>query len=108
MKTRAQETVEQLTRQERSQLCYAESCAVDGGGLMEIVRMNAEDLKLMATFQSNGLLRWGRVPSHLLQRGWTHWCELTDLGWEVAALCRRKRAEQRGPVATAVFEEVER
>ncbi len=98
-------TPETMTKDERSIIVYAESCAVDRGGLMEGVRMNGEDLANLGRFEKAGLLASGRIPSEALTATNTHWVELTDAGWALAGLCRRYRArpECRGPHATKAF-----
>ena len=107
----AQEARE-LPRDARSALLYAESCCVDYGGLLEGVRMNAEDHEALRQFQAMGLLTFGRIPAALLgthgftRTNPTHWCRLNPKGWTLAHLCRMIRAEQVGPYATEVFAEV--
>lgn len=97
-------------KQDRNMLLYAESCCVDQGGLLEGARMNAADAASLKLFEKHGLARSGRVPGRLLlgnqTAGKTHWVELTDLGWDLAARFRRFRArpEARGPIARKVFE----
>lgn len=93
-----------MTKDERSCLLYAESCAVDGGGLMEGIRMNHEDHEALKRFGELGLLEFHRIPASILGSGakssWTHIVTLSPDGWELAAMCRRRRARQRGPHAT--------
>jgi hypothetical protein len=100
-------TPSDLSKVERSCLCYMECCAVDGGGMVESIRMNAADFAAIERFKTMGLLSFGRVPGKLLGTGpkktWTHWVELTERGWALAGLCRRLRSDQHGPWATEVF-----
>lgn len=102
------QTLDGLTKDERSILCYAETCAVDNGGLMEARRMNTDDLLTLKRFVKAGLIHHARIKAALLGKGpsihYTHWVELTDAGWKLAAECRRLRGDQRGPYARAVFE----
>ena len=107
---------ETMTRDQRSQLLYAETCVVDGGGLMVGVKMNADDHAAMNAFQESGLLVWGRIPGWLLGMtpsqdgeklptrpdGVTHWVQFGERAWELAHALRKARA-RRGPYATAVF-----
>lgn len=97
---------EAMTKTERSCLLYLESCAVDGGGLVEAVRMNDEDWVAVARFEKLQMLRVHRIPSELLGVGarqdWTHWAFLLPEGWKVAHACREVRAEQLGPYARSV------
>jgi len=90
-------TPETITRDQRSILLYVETCAVDHGGLLEGIRMNADDHTAMAQLQHAGILKHGRVPGRLLgtfQRNVTHWCDLTDAGWELAHQLRRACARK--------------
>jgi len=87
-----------MTKVERSTLCYAETCAVDGYGLMEGVRMNGDDMVALEEFQAQGLLRFGRIKAALLgkspsKRPYTHWIKLEAEGWRLAGLCRQLRAK---------------
>lgn len=99
-----------LNRDQRSILLYAESVTVDNGGLLEGQRMNADDHENLDAFQRRGFLTWGRIPycalearpSHFTSRP-THWVRLTEEGWALAVACRRKRAEQVGPYAELVW-----
>lgn len=86
-----------LTRTERSILLYAETTLVDHGGLMEGVRMNADDHAALDSMQERGLLTWGRVPGRTLgtyiARNITHWVEFTDAGWASAHQARRDQCQ---------------
>ena len=105
--------IEDLTKIERSCLTYLETCAVDAGGLVESVRMNSDDFDAIEKFKAEGLLRFGRVHSSLLEearrlattRGsiYNYWVEFCDAGWKLAADARKLRARQRGPFARKVF-----
>lgn len=99
------------TKDERSQLLYAESCAVDQGGLMEQQKMNLTDGYIMDRLQAAGILTWGRIPGRVLTDGprvpgkdFTHWCELKPEGWRLASLGRQLRSYQKGPMARATFD----
>jgi hypothetical protein len=88
-------TPETITREQASILLYVESCAVEYGGLLEGVRINATDLRALVSLTEAGYLTFGRIPGKLLgsfQRGVTHWCDLTDAGWALAHQMRRARA----------------
>lgn len=109
----ATESAKELTKDQRSALLYVETCVVDYGGLLEGRRMNTEDHESLRQMQAIGWLTWGRIPSSLLGRhDFTHstpnhWARLTASGWKVAHACRMIRAEQVGPYARSVFEEVD-
>lgn len=89
-------TPETITRDQRSILMYAETCAVDHGGLLEGIRMNTADLSALKELAEAGILTYGRIPGKLLGtfrvRQATHWCDLTDAGWTLAHGLRRARA----------------
>lgn len=95
-----------MSRDERSFLLYAETCCVDGGGLLVGERMNADDHDAAKKFIALGLMAFGRIPSELIgggPRGVTHYAELTDAGWMLAWELRKARASRRGPYAEQVF-----
>lgn len=103
-------TVENLDRDQRSIVLYAESVCVDNGGLLEGQRMNATDHANLDLLQTHGFLRWGRIPfavldarpAHFTSRP-THWVVLTEEGWALAHAARRQRSKQRGPYAEEVW-----
>lgn len=104
-----------LTKDERSALVYAESCAVDFGGLLEAKRMNEADGRAFSKFVGDDILKYGRIPSKFIDdvkrktgRNATHYAQLTPRGWVVAGLLRQRRAEpgNRGPVAREIFDEL--
>lgn len=86
-----------MSKQERSQLLYLESCAVEYDGFVEGMRMNVDDHDITAKLVAQGLVEFGRVPAKMLntfQRKVTHHTKLTDAGWKLAGECRKFRAEQ--------------
>lgn len=93
-------TIETITRDQRSILMYAETCAVDHGGLLEGIRMNKTDLDSLAELAAAGILTFGRIPGKMLgtfKRNNTHWCDLTEAGWSLAYQLRRARAAKPDP-----------
>lgn len=105
-------TPETMTKDERSAIVYAESCAVDNGGLMEDHRINVMDLAAFDAMKAHGYLNWGRIPGKLLghvnqpTRYTCYWVALSDRGRTLAAACRKVREAQRGPYATLVWNEL--
>lgn len=104
-------TLAELTKDERSLLLFLETRAVDYGGRVNTVHMNAEDMALAAEWNRTGFLLFGRISSHYLgmrgaesvvahgpvaeaRRLGTHWCELTADAWRLAHEERRARAER--------------
>lgn len=73
-----------LTRNERSLLLYAETCAVDGKGVLDDRRMNDEDRAALDKFDGV-LLEYIPAQSGVV---------LTDDGWSVVGLLRRRKAER--------------
>jgi len=91
--------LETLTKAEKSILLYAETCMVDGGGLLESRRMNGEDFVALGKYQTQSVLKFGRIPFRAIEaaksyrREPTHWVTFTDRAWEIAHALRRQRAE---------------
>lgn len=91
-------TVENVTKDERSLMLYAETCMVDYGGLLEGVRMNEKDMEALASYKAQGLLDYGRIPHRAMEamvaRACTMWVEFTPKGWEFAHALRRAQCER--------------
>jgi|GEM_PF-4420500 len=104
-------TLDTITREQRSILMYAETCAVDYGGLLEGIRMNTADHDALKELVAAGMLTYGRIPGKLLgtfARSVSYWCDLTEAGWALAFQLRRARAakpEQCRQVVDAVMAE---
>lgn len=93
-------SVAALSRDHRSILLYAETCLVDGGGLMAGTRMNTADIAALKEFQAAGILEFGRIPFHTIDdlihpRGFTltHWVRFGAKAWAMAHELRRQRWE---------------
>ena len=108
----------ELTRDEKSILLYAETCLVDGGGLMAGARMNEADIAALKKFRDGGILDFGRIPFHTIEKliqpavPLTHWVTFHDRAWELAHALRRQRASNgqspnRKKVDAALAEKVE-
>lgn len=95
--------IQTLTRDEKSILLYAETCVVDGSGLMAGARMNEADIAALKKFKAEGVLDFGRIPFHtvgtLIQPAvkLTHWVTFHEPAWQMAHALRRQRALQIGP-----------
>lgn len=83
-----------MTREQRSILLYAETCIVDGSGLLEGIRMNEADHQALTKLKDEGFLDYGRVPGSLLGelKGKTHWINFYESGWQAAHQLRRSRS----------------
>ncbi|WP_413460628.1 hypothetical protein [Herbaspirillum huttiense] len=99
-------SLENLSRDEKAVLLYAEECVVNASGLLESVRLNGEDLVALKRFKDGGVIDFGRVPSDLLKRaaGKTYWVTFTDAAWNLAHQFRRERAAGVNPLRRAVDE----
>lgn len=96
-------TPDSMSKNERSALLYAESCAVDRSGLLQGARINADDIAVFKAFEEHGLMKFGRIPARLIgcvggEPSYynTHWVTLTDAGWALAGQCRQLRSKQIG------------
>ncbi len=100
---------DKLSKDERSILVYMECCIVDAGGMLESIRMNADDHENAKKFKDAGLIDFGRVPACLLSegRGKNYWVTFTPEAWSLVSELRQIRARQLGPFAKAVFVEIE-
>jgi hypothetical protein len=74
------------TRRELSTLVYVETRAVDYRGIIDHRHVNDDDIKHLDALEEHGLL----VNKGT---GVNRWYCLTDEGWRVAGLERRRRAE---------------
>ncbi|MDR9836849.1 MULTISPECIES: hypothetical protein [Herbaspirillum] len=99
-------SLENLSRDEKVVLLYAEECVVNASGLLESVRLNGEDLVALKRLKEAKVIDFGRVPSDLLKRaaGKTYWVTFTDTAWDLAHQLRRERAARVGPLRIEVDE----
>ena len=68
------------TRNEKNLLLYFETQAVDYGGTLESVRMNADDFAIAKRWNEAGFVHFGRIAFHDIKRhngvARDHWCVL--------------------------------
>ena len=73
------------TRDEKSLLLYFETQAVDYGGTLEGVRMNADDFAIAKRWNEAG---FGRIAFHDIKKhsgvARDHWCVLSEEAWKLA------------------------
>jgi len=83
-----------MTKDEISLLLYLECRAVDHSGRVDTIHMNAEDMKIAERWAMEGFIKFGRIAFVNLTKGCggTHWCNLSDVAWRVAAAERKARA----------------
>lgn len=79
------ETLDAMSRDERSLLLYLETRAVDHGGLVAPVHMNAADFDITKRWNEAGFLRFSRMLSEYindtrLARS-SHVVELGEMAW---------------------------
>lgn len=84
-----------LSKNEMSLLLYFETQAVDYGGTLESVRMNADDFAIAKRWSESGFVRFGRIAFHDIKRhngiARDHWCVLSEEAWVAAHAERRAR-----------------
>lgn len=99
--------IENITRDQRGLLLYAETCCVDWSGLLEDQRMNKDDMDALKFWHVNGALTFGRVPMRYLKatgRTCSHWVTLTAKGWKIASQLRQQRSLVTGRVRKEIDE----
>jgi len=91
----------ELTKEEKSMLLYMETQAVDYGGKLQSVRMNADDFEIAKRWNESGFVLFGRIAAndHATRSGSgedprTHWCVLSDEAWAAAHAERRARCQR--------------
>lgn len=91
------------TRHEKSILLYAEDCLVNNIGRLNSIKMNDEDFVNLKKLKEEGLLDFGRLPFHEIERLSkifnkltlpTHWVSFTDEAWALAWAMRKERADK--------------
>jgi len=88
-------SITEYSNREKNTLLYVESCCVDYGGRLHVVRMNAEDDAAISRFVLDGIvLRYGRIKHGFVNRDGAKFIELSDAGYELAWQVRRARAER--------------
>lgn len=99
-KMETMESLDQMTKAERSLLLFLETCAVDQGGLIDTRHMNAEDMELARNWNTDKFIYFGRVAFHDAEklsiggRTYSHWCELTPKAFDMAHAERTARANR--------------
>lgn len=98
----------ELTKDEKSLLLYMETQAVDYGGKLQSVRLNADDFEIAKRWNESGFVRFGRIAANDIKtRGdsgehpRTHWCVLSEAAWVAAHSERRARCQRQMDNLTA-------
>jgi len=84
----------QLSKVEKSLLLYLETRAVDYGGLVDISRMNEEDMSIAEQWNKSSFIKFGRVKIQYHNRDGTHWCKLSPEAFRLAHAERIARCER--------------
>lgn len=94
----AQTDMELITRDERNLLLYFETQAVDYGGTLESVRMNADDFAIAKRWNEAGFVQFGRIALSDITKhngiARDHWCVLSEEAWKLAHAERLARCER--------------
>lgn len=91
-----------FTRDELNLLLYLETCLVDGYGLVDMRKVNADDVRIARAWDATGFIRWRRVPGRLIldepehYRHKSTYVQFTDHAWQTAHAERRSRADRMG------------
>lgn len=87
-----------MTKDQLSLLLYLETCAVDFGGSVDVVHMNADDQTQAATWHDSGFIEYGRIASdHFPKqngRQRTNYVRLSDAAWTAAHEERKARCSR--------------
>ena len=81
-----------MNRDELSLLLYFESCAVDYGGRVNQLRMNAQDFEIAEKWNEDGFIEFGRIKIADHNRDGGYWVRMTESAWTAAHVERRDRA----------------
>lgn len=85
----------ELTRDEAVLLLYLETRFVDHGGIVDVRKMNADDMAIARRWNEAGFLEFGRIAFRCInQPGCSSYVVLSDEAWKVAGEERRNRAER--------------
>lgn len=86
------------TKDEKSLLLFFETAAVDYGGTLESIRMNAEDFAIAKRWNETGFVKFGRIAFKDIKNhagiARDHWCVLSEEAWNLAHAERRARCER--------------
>jgi hypothetical protein len=93
-------TLDEMTKDEKSLLLFLETCVVDEAGLIDVRKMNAEDVAIAVRWEAEGFIGFGRVYSKDIARlsansagrVYSQWCSLSEEAWTLAHQERRARA----------------
>jgi hypothetical protein len=97
--------IEKMTRDERNQLLFLETCAVDHDGFVDVRKMNDDDAAISKGWDAEGFIIFKRVPAKEfmspqfrnvtghLSRYESSYVILSDEAWKVAEELRQRRAK---------------
>ena len=86
------------TRDEKNLLLYFETQAVDYGGTLESMPLNADEFAIVKRWNEAGFVHFGRIAFHDIKRhngvARDHWVVLSEEAWTLAHAERRARCER--------------
>jgi hypothetical protein len=85
--------LEDLTRNEQSQLLYLETRAVAYSGVVDTRMMNDGDMEIVKKWHEEGFIEFGRICFADRNFG-TNYCHLSEEAWALAHALRKERAER--------------
>lgn len=93
-------TLSEMTKDERSQLLFLETCAVDHGGLVDSRHMNTSDFSLTEQWSKDGFISFGRITFSDMEKyskhsyKASHWVSFSDEAWNLAHQERKNRSKR--------------
>jgi hypothetical protein len=97
-------TIDNLTKDEKSLLLFAECACVDYGGIYQPERLNDDDRQILKAWKLEGFCDHGRVASEHLTSTRSVWLKLSDEAMQLAHELRIERARRmwarRGWIST--------
>lgn len=87
-------TVDNLTKDEKSLLLYAETICVDNQGVYDPKCLNATDNDILDKWQIDGFCEHGRVASEYLTDKRCVWLQLSDDALKLAHAIRSRKAKR--------------
>jgi hypothetical protein len=85
-------TIDNLTKDEKLLLLFAECACVDHGGIYQSERLNDDDRAILKKWQLEGFCEHGRVASEHLTPTRKVWLRLSDEAMRLAHELRMERA----------------
>ena len=94
MKKQTPKSLDKMSKEERSLLLFLETRAVDYGGRVNAVHMNADDFEIAEKWDKDGFIGFGRIVFRMINSDGAHWVKLSEEAWKLAHEERRARAKR--------------